>query len=121
MPYAAKKPCSHAGCKTLVSGGQGKCDLHKKQVRKAFDEQRGSASERGYNHVWAKARATYLRRNPLCVMCKAAGRFTPAKVVDHIVPHKGDQTLFWDSDGNWQSLCATCHSKHKQRLERANG
>ena len=26
--------------------------------------------------------------------------------------------LFWDQS-NWQSLCATCHSAHKQRLEKS--
>jgi 5-methylcytosine-specific restriction protein A len=25
-------------------------------------------------------------------------------VVDHIVPHRGDKKLFWDSS-NWQALC----------------
>ena len=38
------------------------------------------------------------------------GRRTPATVVDHIVPHKGDKKLFWDS-GNWQPLCGPCHSR----------
>lgn len=31
-----------------------------------------------------------------------------ASVVDHIVPHKGDQKLFWRRS-NWQSLCKRCH------------
>ncbi|WP_368028316.1 HNH endonuclease signature motif containing protein [Paenibacillus sp. DCT19] len=29
-------------------------------------------------------------------------------MVDHIVPHKGDEGLFWDST-NWQALCKRCH------------
>jgi 5-methylcytosine-specific restriction endonuclease McrA len=29
-------------------------------------------------------------------------------VVDHIQPHKGDETLFWD-ENNWQPLCRQCH------------
>lgn len=29
-------------------------------------------------------------------------------MVDHIIPHKGDQSLFWDQM-NWESLCARCH------------
>jgi 5-methylcytosine-specific restriction protein A len=80
-------------------------------------ENRGSARERGYNTRWDKARKTYLARNPLCVMCKREGRVTPATVVDHIKPHKGDQQLFWDTD-NWQSLCAPHHNRDKQREER---
>jgi 5-methylcytosine-specific restriction protein A len=34
---------------------------------------------------------------------------TEATDVDHIKPHKGDMTLFWDRT-NWQSLCGPCHS-----------
>ena len=30
----------------------------------------------------------------------------------------GDQALFWRRD-NWQALCASCHSRHKQRIERS--
>jgi 5-methylcytosine-specific restriction protein A len=35
---------------------------------------------------------------------------TPATVVDHIVPHRGNQKLFWDRK-NWQSLCKTHHDR----------
>ena len=118
MPIAAKKPCAQMGCRVLVTSAQGRCDAHRRQARREFDSSRGSASERGYNHRWAKARATYLRSHPLCVMCRERGRLVPATVVDHIKAHKGDQDLFWDVEGNWQSLCAPCHNIHKQRLER---
>lgn len=33
-----------------------------------------------------------------------------ATVVDHIIPHKGDQYLFWDRS-NWQPLCKLCHDR----------
>lgn len=78
---------------------------------------RGTATERGYNSRWRKARKTYLSSHPLCVMCQAEGRVTAATVVDHITPHKGDQELFWNTD-NWQSLCAPHHNSHKQSLEK---
>ena len=35
---------------------------------------------------------------------------------DHIVPHRGNATLFWDVE-NWQSLCTAHHSETKQGLE----
>ena len=66
-------------------------------------ESRGSARERGYTTRWEKARKTYLMSHPLCVMCAKDGRTTAATVVDHIIPHKGDQQLFWDTD-NWQTM-----------------
>jgi 5-methylcytosine-specific restriction endonuclease McrA len=75
-----------------------------------------TSTERGYGYRWQKARATFLSAHPLCCMCEANGRFVAATVVDHRTPHRGDQTLFWDSS-NWQSLCATCHSSAKQRME----
>jgi len=82
------------------------------------DKQRPSARARGYTHRWDKARATYLRSHPLCVMCEREGRVTAATVVDHIVPHRGDQRLFWDVENNWQSLCKSHHDSAKQREER---
>ena len=75
-----------------------------------------TAAQRGYGYKWQKAREQHLRDHPLCVMCKAQGRVTEATVVDHIVAHRGIQSVFWDRD-NWQSLCATHHSKDKQREE----
>ncbi|MGM9590559.1 MAG: HNH endonuclease signature motif containing protein, partial [Faecousia sp.] len=39
-----------------------------------------------------------------------AGRLTPATVVDHIIPHRGDRKLFWD-ESNWQPLCKDCHNR----------
>jgi len=78
---------------------------------------RGNTTERGYGWAWQKARAVHLMQHPLCVMCKEKGRITPATVVDHKIPHKGDYDLFWD-DGNWQSLCATHHSSDKQAMEK---
>lgn len=75
-----------------------------------------TANARGYNYEWQKARADHLEANPLCVMCYALGIIAAATVVDHKRPHRGDMVLFWDRR-NWQSLCKTCHSKHKQRME----
>jgi 5-methylcytosine-specific restriction protein A len=35
-------------------------------------------------------------------------------VVDHIIPHRGDQYLFWDQE-NWQALCKDCHDRKTGR------
>jgi hypothetical protein len=79
-------------------------------------ERRGSARERGYTTRWDKARLSYLRDNPLCLGHQARGRIQPATVVDHVIPHQGDQSLFWDK-ANWQPCCRTCHDSVKARLE----
>ena len=75
-----------------------------------------NAHDRGYNYAWKKARERYLKAHPLCVRCEAAGHIEPATVVDHRIPHRGDQRLFWD-ENNWQSMCAPHHSGDKQREE----
>ena len=66
---------------------------------------------------WQRLRLRHLREHPLCVMCHRLGRVTAASVVDHIVPHRGDDVLFWDAD-NLQSLCPHCHSAVKQAEEK---
>ena len=71
-----------------------------------------------YGREWRKVRAHHLMANPLCVMCQAKGIVTMATVVDHIVPHRGDTTLFWEPS-NHQSLCVNCHSSVKQAEETA--
>lgn len=40
-----------------------------------------------------------------------------ASIVDHVMPHKQDKTLFWDST-NWQSLCKDCHGLKGMRENR---
>ena len=79
---------------------------------------KGSSTERGYGYAWQKARLRFLQANPLCVYCGQDGRVTAANVVDHIVPHKGDQTLFWD-EANWQALCKSHHDSDKQMAEKS--
>lgn len=70
---------------------------------------RPNAAARGYNAAWKRARKAFLLEHPLCAECQRQGKLTPATVVDHVVPHRGDMTLFWD--GEWQSMCAACHSR----------
>jgi len=84
-------------------------------------EPQRSAFSRGYTKAWAKASKAFRLKYPLCGMrpnheppvmslCDQLERTTPATLTDHIVPHRGDQVLFWD-EGNWQSLCTPCHTR----------
>ena len=95
---------------------------------------RSKTAERGYSSRWRTARAGFLARpeNQFCVKCRARGLLNPGTmridgsletnprriglVVDHIVPHRGDQRLFWDRS-NWQPLCHDDHDIIKQREE----
>jgi 5-methylcytosine-specific restriction enzyme A len=64
---------------------------------------------------WLRLRRQQLQRQPLCVFCTSAGRGTAATVADHVVPHRGDEKLFWF--GKLQSLCAPCHDTIKRQQE----
>lgn len=68
---------------------------------------------------WIKGRVIFLAHNPLCVYCLEVGKTTPATVVDHIKPHKGDEKLFFDPN-NRQGLCKRCHDSDKA-LEESRG
>lgn len=93
---------------------------------------RGMSNEhRIYGSKWDRSRLTFLKANPLCVMCQQQGHIVAATVVDHIIPHKlkealrsGEreeimkaQKLFWDQK-NWQGLCKRHHDSTKQRMEK---
>jgi 5-methylcytosine-specific restriction protein A len=77
---------------------------------------RGTRTSQGYSNRWLRARARWLAEHPLCARCLREVRVTAANVVDHIIPHRGDQVLFWD-ENNWQSLCKPCHNGPKRREE----
>ena len=81
---------------------------------------RPNARERGYTWQWEKARSRFLQEHPLCAMCERRGFIVAARVVDHIVPHRGDEVLFWDK-ANWQPLCRRCHDQSKKQQERGRG
>jgi 5-methylcytosine-specific restriction enzyme A len=56
---------------------------------------------------WRRRRAHQLRLEPLCVLCREAGRLAAATVADHHPPHKGDYNKF--VLGPLRSLCQDCH------------
>lgn len=108
MPWKPASPCGWPGCRALVQGRY--CQAHEPAERRRQDQARGSASARGYGRKWQAARADFIRRNPVCVACAARGEVAAAEVVDHVVPHRGDDKLFWRRS-NWQSLCKPCHDR----------
>lgn len=111
MPMKPKKPCSYPGCPNLTHNQF--CSEHEKNGR----DQRPSAAKRGYDRRWMVARQLFLNQNPLCMKCMAEGHFEPATVVDHIIPHRGDEDLFWDKT-NWQALCKKCHDTKTMTKDR---
>lgn len=101
--------CKRSGCRGVVRGGVcSVCGVLRAARLAEADDRRGTSAERGYDHRWTKVRLMVLRSRPLCEMCHAAGRVTPATDVHHIIARRngGD-----DSDENLQALCHACHSR----------
>lgn len=72
---------------------------------------------------WQRLRKKIILRDDM--MCRATGQLLtgvhPAAnspVVDHIVPHRGDEALFWDPD-NLQTVSKSYHDSEKQRQEKS--
>ncbi|MBA7602416.1 hypothetical protein ES703_09505 [subsurface metagenome] len=107
-PNKPRPPCRYPLCSNLAEKGNYYTVLHNGKAK--LKEPRPTPIERGYNYRWQKVRKMYLRENPLCVECLKKGIITPATVVDHIEPHKGDYEKFWD-ENNMQSLCEKCHNR----------
>lgn len=74
---------------------------------------RAKTRARGYGEHWRKMRLLYLR-DPANALCRSCG--SPASVVDHVEPHRGNYELYINRD-NWQPLCRRCHAR-KSALER---
>ncbi len=112
MPSSAPKPCKQNGCRALLLAGA-YCDQHAKVKQKQSDQHRATSTQRGYGYRWQQTSKGFLRSHPLCQCPECDNgrvRITPATVVDHIIPHRGDMKLFWDRD-NWQSMAKECHDK----------
>lgn len=78
----------------------------------------GSLTKRTRGERWMKVRkAIFSRDLVLCQSCLAAGRYSVAEEIDHIIPLSQGGT---DDESNLQALCKACH-KAKTRLERLEG
>ncbi len=108
------RPCKHPGCPELTR--EGWCPKHKPK-----HQRRASAEYHGWYllPIWKDdLRPGQLVREPFCRECAKRGIRTPATVVDHIRPHRGDWALFIDP-ANHQSLCKSCHDRKTAREQAA--
>ena len=107
MPYKPMKPCKQQGCPNLTHDTY--CEVHAKQEARRYDRHfRNSRHGKRYGSGWQKISAAFLKANPLCDMCRAEGRLTPAELVHHIKPLRegGGNDV-----ENLQALCFPCHSR----------
>ena len=106
-----KRLCKKPGCKNLADYPNKYCEHHRQlEVPEAgrflggeYDAYKAAWAYLYKDTRWTKISREFLRANPVCCRCGA-----PATVVDHIIPHRGDEELFWDSN-NLQPLCFKCH------------
>lgn len=118
MPYKVLPMCREQGCHNRAEPGASYCAEHlRAHQKREMDDynhyRRDQDSQRFYNSaLWRKTSRAQLRREPLCRMCLAEGRYTPAVLVDHIKPiRQGGDPLDLD---NLQSLCNACHERKSQ-------
>lgn len=100
------KLCTYPGCDCLVEEGS-RCPKHMREHKGGFSGRRTKSREWNslyHSATWRRIRLEFLFKNPFCVKCG-----DPAKIVDHIIPHRGQESLFYD-ETNLQSLCWKCHS-----------
>lgn len=115
MPYKPKRLCNYNGCNDFALTNKSYCSKHIKEKAILYNQQSRTYNTNDvYNYRWRKLRELQLRQEPCCAACMKFQKCTPATEVDHIIPHKMDDTLFY-SFGNLQSLCKSCHSQKTMR------
>lgn len=100
--------------------------LEKKKPKKRVYKKPENPEEGGYDvyatQMWRRIRKAYLMEHPLCEICLAAGRLTPASDVHHknsFNQYSGSKrySVAYDSN-NLMSLCRWHHTRlhlgHKQ-------
>src|SRR5687767_816814 len=107
----ARRPCLEPRCPVLVE--RGRCPAH--DTSQAWQVTHGATRLRGEG--LQRRRAELFAREPLCRVCKAAGRTKVATIRDHVVPLAEGGS---DTEDNVQPLCRTC-SDAKTREEAARG
>ena len=122
MPYKAKKPCPHPGCRELTNGGY--CDKHRREDNARYESQARDKTVKAFYSTarWGRVRKIQLGRESMCRHCRERGVLVEASHVDHIVEiaDGGDP---WDLD-NLQSLCKSCHTRktnHSRISRERNG
>lgn len=114
MPTAPRRPCRKPGCHALHGNASGYCDTHQLAAkRERWDDDRGTASQRGYGAHWRKVRDAILRRYPLC---QAEGCTQAATVVHHRDEDPGNNAA-----DNLMAMCRACHERHHGRQAQGGG
>ena len=109
MPVRNPSNCSQPMCTKPTYGRW--CEAHLKE----FNRFKTITYTKEYKHLykrkaWTNTRLDVLHHEPFCRACAAVGVERVATEVDHVIPHDGNESLFWDR-GNLAPLCKSCHSR----------
>lgn len=140
MPQALARACRQLGCTQVEP-----CPEHGRKARAhAYDDRRGTSTERGYDANWERFRTwhqdeCFRLEVPLAgfcgsrlpgapetedSICAQQGLLTPARVLDHIDPITGKSDPRRLDPTNTQWLCdgqsggRGCHDRKRQRERR---
>ena len=113
MNRKPNRACREPGCVGYAVLGSPYCGQHAAAHARVFrlSEHRKAAARLGQ---WLALRRQQLTKQPFCAECLRAGKYVLASEVDHVVPHRNDEQLFYDHL-NLQSLCHPCHSQKTAR------
>ena len=123
---ASRRLCGENGCPALVRPPRQRCPEHER----AYERQRGTAAERGYDAAWTKFSRNWRQQHPLCgeradgelyaehSVCAAESRVEAATATDHILSMANGGAKY-DED-NLQSLCASCNARKRNTVDGVN-
>ena len=82
-----------------------------RKIKKDYNKSYSSSALAKEYHTtrWRKLRSYYIKRNPLCVMCKEKNIIKEAYIVDHIVEVADGGEMY--NYNNLQSLCDAHHRR----------
>lgn len=99
--------CRHIGCNVTIDH-KGYCEMHEPMheefVPGTSHRPPASWASLYRSARWRALRAKIIKRDGGCVVCG----HDKGLVVDHIIPHRGNEELFYDEE-NLQTLCAFHH------------
>ena len=109
MPTVPKySKCRELGCNNPKTYRSTFCVQHGGGIT-----EKGKENNKLYGTAfWKKQRKIQLSKNPLCAACLLAGKVVQAEHIDHVFPHRQDQSKF--RSNLFQSLCAPHHTLKTQ-------
>ena len=93
-----------------IAVARGRCAVHQREQRQAFDATRPTAHVRGYDAGWRELRSEILRQQPMCATCFAVAsevHHSPRYVVG--TDHRSYALI---------AMCKRCHSSVTSRQVR---